>query len=76
MLGIDVAAAGFILAALTFGVHSVQAVTKEAHNNGIRSARLEAELGLLKSDLMSSLNLLTYRLGQVEKSIHDFKETP
>lgn len=69
MLGIDVAAASLVIAALTFGLSSIQTITKEAHSVGLRSARLEGEIELLKSDLMASLNLLSYRVGQVEKLI-------
>ena len=69
MVGIDIAAAGLVLAALTFGLSSVQNIAREAHSVGLKSARLEGEIELLKSDLMASLNLLTYRVGQVEKLI-------
>ncbi len=75
MIGIDIAAASFVVAALTFGVHSIQTITREAHSVGLRSARLEGEIELLKSRLMASLDLVSYRLSQVEKSINDFKET-
>ncbi len=74
MLGIDIGAASLIVAALTFSVHSVQTITKEAHSVGLRSARLEGEIELLKSRLMASLDLVSYRLEQVEKSIHCSKE--
>lgn len=76
MLGIDIAAGGLLLAALTFGFSSVQSITREAHSVGIRSARLEGEIELLKSDLMASLNLLSYRVGQVERLINCSKESP
>ncbi len=69
MVGIDIAAAGIVLAALTFGLSSVQNIAREAHSVDLKSARLEGEITLLKSDLMASLNLLTYRVGQVEKLI-------
>ena len=75
MFGIDVAAASLMVAALTFGVHSIQTITREAHSVGLRSARLEGEIELLKSDLMASLNLLSYRVGQVERLINGSKET-
>lgn len=74
MLGIDIAAGGLILAALTFGFGSVQTIAKEAHNVGLKSARLEGEIELLKSRLMASLDLVSYRLEQVEKSIHCSKD--
>lgn len=74
MLGIDIAAGGLILAALTFGFGSVQAIAREAHSVGLKSARLEGEIELLKSRLMASLDLVSYRLGQVEKSINCSKE--
>jgi hypothetical protein len=74
MLGIDIAAGGLVLAALTFGFSSVQSIAKEAHNMGLKSARLEGEIELLKSRLIASLDLVSYRLGQVEKSINCSKE--
>ncbi len=74
MLGIDIAAASLVVATLTFGVHSIQNITREAHSVGLKSARLEGEIELLKSDLMASLNLLSYRVGQVERLINCSKE--
>lgn len=68
MLGIDIAAGGLVLAALTFGFGAIQTIAKEAHSVGLKSARLEGEIELLKSRLMASLDLVSYRLGQVEKS--------
>lgn len=71
MLGIDMAAAGIVIAALTFGSNSLHRATKEARDAGIKSASLEAEIKLLKSDLMAKVDLLVYRVGQLESAVSE-----